>query len=40
MDVEIVTKAAFTVLGMVERGKNGPTFIPPLWAITLPFFIS
>ncbi len=31
MDVEIVTKPAFTVLGMVERGKNGPKFIPPLW---------
>lgn len=31
MNVEIVTKPAFTVLGMVERGKNGPKFIHPLW---------
>lgn len=29
--MEIVTKPAFTVLGMVKRGKNGPKFIPPLW---------
>ena len=31
MEVNIVTKSAFTVLGIVERGKNGPEFIPPLW---------
>jgi len=31
MEVEIVTKSAFTVLGIVKRDKNGPKFIPPLW---------
>jgi predicted transcriptional regulator YdeE len=31
MKVRIEVKPGFTVLGMVERGKNGPQFIPPLW---------
>jgi predicted transcriptional regulator YdeE len=31
MKVEIRNKPAFTVLGLVERGIDGPKFIPPLW---------
>jgi predicted transcriptional regulator YdeE len=31
MEITVQTKPAFTVLGMVERGKNGPEFIPSLW---------
>jgi len=31
MEVEIKNKAEFTVMGMVERGKDGPKFVPPLW---------
>jgi len=31
MEVEIVTKPEFTVLGLLARGKVGPEFIPPLW---------
>jgi predicted transcriptional regulator YdeE len=31
MEVEIKTRPGFTVLGLVERGKDGPKFIPPLW---------
>ena len=31
MEVEVKTKPGFTVLGLAERGKDGPKFIPPLW---------
>ncbi len=31
MEVEVKTRSGFTVLGMVERGREGPKFIPPLW---------
>ncbi len=31
MEIEIKTKPGFTVLGILERGKDGPKFIPPLW---------
>ena len=31
MEVEVKTRPGFTVLGLVERGKEGPKFIPPLW---------
>ena len=31
MDVEVKTKPGFIVLGLLERGKEGPKFIPPLW---------
>jgi AraC family transcriptional regulator len=31
MEVEIKTKPEFTVMGIVERGADGPKFIPPLW---------
>jgi predicted transcriptional regulator YdeE len=31
MEIEVKTKPGFTVLGLVERGKEGPKFIPPLW---------
>jgi AraC family transcriptional regulator len=31
MEVEVKIRPGFTVLGLVERGKEGPKFIPPLW---------
>jgi predicted transcriptional regulator YdeE len=31
VDIKVELKPGFTILGMVERGKKGPQFIPPLW---------
>jgi AraC family transcriptional regulator len=31
MEAEIKTKPGFTVMGLLERGTDGPKFIPPLW---------
>jgi len=31
MDVKILSQPAFSVMGLLERGIDDPTLIPPIW---------